>query len=426
MQQVPAEALRRRLHLPGRVRGLLLRRLRGVQAARRPRRRHRASSRARRSARSTPSRSRCCKEKNYFFRMSEFQQQLLDLYEEQPDFVQPESVRNEVVQFVKQGLDDLSISRSTFDWGIKVPWDAVARHLRLVRRAAELHHRGRLRRRTTSSSPAAGPPTTLVGKDIARFHAVIWPAMLMAAGLEVPHGGVRRTAGCSSAARRCRSRSSPASRRPRSPTCSVGRVPLLLPARDRVRPGRLVLLGGPVRPLPGRARQRFRQPGLAGDRHGRAATSTASLPAPGAYTDADLAIQRRSRDAAARRRRGDRALRASTRRSPRSGRIVDELNGYITEQEPWALAKDDATSASGSARCCTRRPRGCGALAVLLSPVMPDATEKLWDRARRERRSARSRPADPRGRRVGQLARGRPSPAARGAVPAHRAVEAMA
>src|SRR6478752_2117322 len=63
------------------------------------------------------------KEKNYFFRMSEFGDALLRLYDEQPDFVQPESVRNEIIQFVKQGLEDLSISRSSFDWGIKIPWD---------------------------------------------------------------------------------------------------------------------------------------------------------------------------------------------------------------------------------------------------------------------------------------------------------------
>ena len=65
-----------------------------------------------------------------------------------PTSCSPESARNEVVSFVQQGLADLSISRSSFDWGIKVPWDESPRRLRVVRRAAELHHRGRLRRRT--------------------------------------------------------------------------------------------------------------------------------------------------------------------------------------------------------------------------------------------------------------------------------------
>ena len=103
-------------------------------------------------------------EKNYFFRMSEFQDRLLELYEERPDFIQPESARNEVVSFVKQGLKDLSISRSTLRLGHQGALGRVARHLRVVRRAAELRHRGRLRRRPRSSSHAAGPRTTSSAK----------------------------------------------------------------------------------------------------------------------------------------------------------------------------------------------------------------------------------------------------------------------
>ncbi|MBX3094684.1 MAG: methionine--tRNA ligase, partial [Cryobacterium sp.] len=125
------------------------------------------------------------KERNYFFRMSEFQQRLLDLYRDNPTFVQPESVRNEIVQFVSKGLSDLSISRSSFDWGITIPWDPS--HVLYVWFDALLNYVTavgygqddvQFRRRW--------PGTHLVGKDIARFHAVIWPAMLMAAGLEVP------------------------------------------------------------------------------------------------------------------------------------------------------------------------------------------------------------------------------------------------
>lgn len=62
-------------------------------------------------------------EKNYFFKLSEFQDRLLELYKDEPDFVRPEAARNEVVSFVRSGLKDLSISRSAFDWGITVPWD---------------------------------------------------------------------------------------------------------------------------------------------------------------------------------------------------------------------------------------------------------------------------------------------------------------
>ncbi|MCU1401902.1 MAG: methionine--tRNA ligase, partial [Microbacteriaceae bacterium] len=125
------------------------------------------------------------KERNYFFRMSEFQQRLLDLYEARPHFVQPESVRNEIIQFVKQGLDDLSISRSSFDWGIKIPWDDT--HVVYVWFEALLNYITAIGYGTDDANFARRwPATQLVGKDIARFHAVIWPAMLMAADLEPP------------------------------------------------------------------------------------------------------------------------------------------------------------------------------------------------------------------------------------------------
>jgi methionyl-tRNA synthetase len=125
------------------------------------------------------------KEKNYFFRMSQFEQQLLDLYEAQPDLVQPESVRNEIVQFVKQGLADLSISRSSFDWGIKVPWDDT--HVVYVWFEALLNYVTAVGYGVDDEQfERRWPALQLVGKDIARFHAVIWPAMLLAAGLPVP------------------------------------------------------------------------------------------------------------------------------------------------------------------------------------------------------------------------------------------------
>ena len=114
----------RRLHdagdvYEGRYEGPVLRRLRGVQAARRPRTARTASS----SAGSTARRSRRSARPTTSSRLSSYADRLLELYESQPDFVQPESARNEVISFVKQGLQDLSISRSTFDWGIPVPWD---------------------------------------------------------------------------------------------------------------------------------------------------------------------------------------------------------------------------------------------------------------------------------------------------------------
>ncbi len=118
-------------------------------------------------------------ETNYFFPLSQYAERLLALYEQNPTFVQPESARNEVIAFVKQGLDDLSISRSTFDWGIQVPWDP--KHVFYVWIDALLNYATAVD--FTTPWPAS---VHLVGKDILRFHAVIWPAMLMAAGVDVP------------------------------------------------------------------------------------------------------------------------------------------------------------------------------------------------------------------------------------------------
>ncbi len=124
-------------------------------------------------------------EKNYFFKLSEFQGKLLELYK--TDFVRPESARNEVVSFVKQGLKDLSISRSTFDWGIPVPWDQS--HIIYVWVDALLNYATAVGYGAEPEEFARRwPAYHVVGKDILRFHAVIWPAMLMAAGVEVPRG----------------------------------------------------------------------------------------------------------------------------------------------------------------------------------------------------------------------------------------------
>ena len=89
-------------------------------------------------------------EKSYFFRLSAYQDRLLALYESQPDFIGPDSRKNEVISFVKGGLRDLSISRTTFDWGVKVPGRSRARDVCLGRRADQLHHRRRLSRRERS------------------------------------------------------------------------------------------------------------------------------------------------------------------------------------------------------------------------------------------------------------------------------------
>ena len=118
-------------------------------------------------------------EENYFFKLSGFQEKLLKLYEDNPEFILPETRRNEVLAFVRQGLSDLSISRTTIKWGIPLPvegnhvfyvwFDALATYKSAVEEEdlwpADLH---------------------LIGKEIVRFHAIFWPAFLMAADYPLP------------------------------------------------------------------------------------------------------------------------------------------------------------------------------------------------------------------------------------------------
>ena len=126
-------------------------------------------------------------EPSYFFRLSQWQEPLLKLYQERPDFIMPRSRLNETIRFVESGLRDLSVSRTTFSWGVPVPGDPA--HIMYVWLDA-----------LTNYLTCVGYPDTqhplfqkfwpasvhVVGKDILRFHGVYWPAFLMAAGLEVP------------------------------------------------------------------------------------------------------------------------------------------------------------------------------------------------------------------------------------------------
>jgi methionyl-tRNA synthetase len=130
-------------------------------------------------------------EENYFFRLSKYQEKLEQLYAEKPDFIQPESRRNEVLNFVKQGLQDFSISRVNMDWGFPIPQDP--KHTIYVWFDALLGYVTALlepdQEPTLSNALSKWFPFNLhlIGKDILRFHAVYFPAMLMSAELPLPH-----------------------------------------------------------------------------------------------------------------------------------------------------------------------------------------------------------------------------------------------
>src|SRR5690606_17031343 len=117
-------------------------------------------------------------EESYFFRLSAYQDRLLKLYEERPDFIGPAERRNEVVNFVKSGLKDLSMSRTTFDWGVKVPGDEG--HIMYVWVDALTNYITAVGYPDEAAALWRFWPADLhvIGKDITRFHTVYWPAFL--------------------------------------------------------------------------------------------------------------------------------------------------------------------------------------------------------------------------------------------------------
>ncbi|WP_286794518.1 methionine--tRNA ligase [Microbacterium sp. UBA3394] len=313
-------------------------------------------------------------EKNYFFKLSEFQDRLLELYASQPDFIRPESARNEVVSFVRSGLKDLSISRSTFDWGIEVPWDDS--HVIYVWVDALLNYATAVGYGTDPEQfDRRWPAYHVVGKDILRFHAVIWPAMLMAAGLDVPRGVFAH--GWLLVGGEKMSKSKLTGIAPTEITDVFGSDAYRFYFLSAIAFGQ----DGSFSWEDLSARY---QAELANG-FGNLASRTVAMigkyfdgvvPAPGGYTEADLEIQRvvadaaSGADAAMERFRIDEAI-------DRIWTIVDELNGYITINEPWALAKDEAKRERLQTVLFTVA-EGLRALTVLLSPVMPEATAKLW------------------------------------------------
>jgi methionyl-tRNA synthetase len=312
-------------------------------------------------------------EPSYFFRLSAWQDRLLELYASRPDFILPETRRNEVVSFVKGGLRDLSVSRTTFSWGVPVPGDD--KHIMYVWLDA-----------LTNYITAVGYPDTdsetfrtfwpadvhMVGKDILRFHAVYWPAFLMAAGLEPPkriyaHGWLLN--------------------RGEKMSKSLGNVlrPADLVARYGLDPVRYYLL----REVP------FGQDGYIGHDTmvGRinndlandfgnlsqrvlsmvAKNCNAVVPQPGDLSEADEALLAQARELLP-------ALhelyevQAFHRALERTWQVVGAANRYVDEQAPWALRKTDPARMQTVLYVLMETVRR---LAILTQPVMPQAMETM-------------------------------------------------
>jgi methionyl-tRNA synthetase len=313
-------------------------------------------------------------EKSYFFRLSAYQDRLLALYESQPDFIGPDSRRNEVISFVKGGLKDLSISRTTFDWGIKVPddpehvmyvWvDALTNYITGVGFPDEND-------RNWHYWPA---DVHIIGKDIIRFHAVYWPAFLISAGIPLQkrvyaHGFLFN--------------------RGEKMSKSVGNVvdPFNLATQYGVDQVRYFFL----REVP------FGQDGsynheaivarinadLANDFGNLAQRSLSMiakqhgciLPEPGDFSDADKAIltQADGMIAIAREAMNSQQIHQALNAI---WAVVAEANRYFAGEAPWVLAKTDPARQKTVLYVTAEVVRQ---IAILAQPAMPEACEKMLD-----------------------------------------------
>ncbi len=313
-------------------------------------------------------------EESYFFRLSAYQDRLLAYYEANPDFIGPETRRNEIVSFVRGGLQDLSISRTTFDWGLPVPGNP--RHVMYVWVDALNNYV------TGCGFPDENDPrwrywpadVHIIGKDIVRFHAVYWPAFLMSAGLPLP----KRVFGHGFLFNRGEKMSK-----------SVGNVidPFALAEAYGVDQFRYFFL----REVP------FGQDGnysheaivnrinadLANDLGNLAQRSLTMIarncdgivPEPGAFTDADeaLLVAARALPDKARRAMQDFALHTIL---AEVWSVVAEANRYFASQEPWILRKQDPVRMGTVLFVTAEALRIIG---ILAQPFVPTAAAKLLD-----------------------------------------------
>lgn len=316
-------------------------------------------------------------ETNYFFKLSEFEKPLLELYKSQSDFVQPESAKNEVVSFVSRGLEDLSISRSKekFDWGVDIPWDDS--HVTYVWFDALLNYITALGYGEDETLLKRYWPANVqvVGKDILRFHAVIWPAMLMAAGLEPPKqvfghgwllvGGEKM------------SKSKLTGIAPEQITDVFGSDAF------RYYFMRAISFGsdGSFSWEDLSARYQAELANGFGNLASRVVTMVgkyfdSKLPEPAEYQEPEKQLIAIAQAAAL---NADRAMdRGAIHESIASTwTLVDELNNYITQQEPWKVARDE-TQRDRLATILYASSEGLRILSVLLAPIMPKATTKLF------------------------------------------------
>ena len=313
-------------------------------------------------------------EESWFFRLSAYGDRLLAHYAAHPDFVTPEKYRNEVASFVARGLNDLSISRTTFDWGIPVPGDP--KHVMYVWVDALTNYL------TGTGFPDAADPRArfwpadvhLIGKDISRFHAVFWPAFLMSAGLPLPrqvvvHGFLFN--------------------RGEKMSKSVGNV--ISPAALAEHYGVDALRYFFLREVPFGQDGNYSHEAIVGRINADLANDLGNLaqrslsmiakncggavPTPGDLLDADRAILAEA-DALLDQARAAMADFALHDYLAQAWRVVGAANRYFTAEEPWIKRKTDTARMETILWVTAEVLR---AVALVVQPAMPGAMGRLLD-----------------------------------------------
>ncbi|MGN7954745.1 methionine--tRNA ligase [Agrobacterium radiobacter] len=314
-------------------------------------------------------------EESYFFKLSEYQDKLLKLYEENPEFIGPAERRNEIISFVKSGLKDLSISRTTFDWGIKVPNDP--KHVMYVWVDALTNYitaTGYIEDKNGPRAKYWPADVHIIGKDIIRFHAVYWPAFLMSAKLPLPkrvyaHGFLLNKG--------------------EKMSKSLGNV---------VDPANLVNHFGLdqvryffLREVSFGQDGSYSEEGIAtrinadlANGIGNLASRSLSMivkncdgqiPTPGEFTDEDKAMLA-SADGLLAICREEMGTQLIHRALAAIIAVVSETDRYFASQEPWALKKTDPERMGTVLYVTAEVVRQIG---ILLQPFMPESCEKLLD-----------------------------------------------
>lgn len=316
-------------------------------------------------------------EQNWWFRLSDYTQPLLEHYERHPDAVAPRSAYNEVVSFIRQGLSDISMSRSSVSWGIPLPWDeeqvvyvwfdALLNYITAIGYGDES--------RTGFFDRTWPADVHLVGKDILRFHAVYWPAMLMAAGLPLPgqvfaHGWLL------------------VGGEKMSKTKLTGIAPTAITdvfGTDAFRYYFLRAINFGADGSFSWEDMRDRYTAELANGLGNLASRSAAmigkyydgiLPEPGPYSNADLVLQDHLARAALDADAAMLALDFSTAIGAVRG-FIDAVNHYVTDQEPWVLAKDEERRERLGTVLYTIA-ESLRAISVLYHPIMPGSMATLW------------------------------------------------